>query len=724
MRLHYSILFAASMLVTSCASDAEKPKLAQAAPDTNVVSPAALTTNAPAKSVIRIDPATIATSPGLQEVIQLCRANVEESVVLAYIERSPIAYNPSVEEILYLNDIGISPQVVAALLNHGRELETQAAENAARTLPPATPVLENPGTAPTTATNPIAVGAPNIIPGTITESSSVQYVQSAPPVVPETQVITTTETIVPQQQVTLNYFYSSLSPYGTWMQVDDYGWCWQPSVVNSYSTWQPYGDRGRWLYTDCGWYWQSDYSWGWAPFHYGRWFRHERSGWMWRPDTEWGSAWVSWRRSPEYCGWAPLPPEAYYNRVHGLGYHGRYVGIGFDFGLSFESYTFIPLGHFYDRNPYAHFVSRDHMRPHFGQTTVENNYHRGPGDRVINEGIGRDRISASTRSEIRQVSVRDMPQGQAHAIRPDRTGREGKNDVIYRPNPQQPPAAMPSVTAKRIENNRPPVSISAPGTSRSVFSPRLAEFQTSPPKPTISRSPTAPSLTTPRAMDNPSIGRRETPASSPAPIIAPMPKAVENRRQFSERAPVTSPAMAPANANATPATSPKPIERRADPSPRMPVSNGRAPEWPARANSPTPSPAGTPTLSAPMPTVRSQSAPNYSKPPDPIRSMDTFNPTRTPMTPPVASPAQGMRFNAASSPVPMNQNVSAPAMRRMESAPVRQIQQAPARFSPPPVSPASSPRAPSPSVGPSPRPAMAPASSSPGRANQTNDKRP
>ena len=62
----------------------------------------------------------------------------------------------------------------------------------------------------------------------------------------------------------------------------------------------------------CGWYWMSDYSWGWAPFHYGRWFHHARFGWCWMPDTVWGPSWVTWRYSDDYCGWAPLPPGAIY----------------------------------------------------------------------------------------------------------------------------------------------------------------------------------------------------------------------------------------------------------------------------------------------------------------------------------------------------------------------------------------------------------------------------
>ena len=36
-------------------------------------------------------------------------------------------------------------------------------------------------------------------------------------------------------------------------------------VVGINRNWQPYCDSGHWrLITDAGWFWQSDYSWGWA----------------------------------------------------------------------------------------------------------------------------------------------------------------------------------------------------------------------------------------------------------------------------------------------------------------------------------------------------------------------------------------------------------------------------------------------------------------------------
>ena len=86
----------------------------------------------------------------------------------------------------------------------------------------------------------------------------------------------------------------------------------------------------------------SDYSWGWAAFHYGRWFHHERFGWCWTPDTVWGPSWVTWRYSVDYCGWAPLPPFTVFVSGIGFIYRGAAVGVGFDFGLGAGFFTFVP----------------------------------------------------------------------------------------------------------------------------------------------------------------------------------------------------------------------------------------------------------------------------------------------------------------------------------------------------------------------------------------------
>ena len=112
------------------------------------------------------------------------------------------------------------------------------------------------------------------------------------------------------QDISVNFFYDNLNG-GSWFEVGDYGYCWQPDVAVNDSSWRPYAD-GYWAYTDDGWTWVSYEDFGWATYHYGRWVRLADYGWVWKPGYEWGPAWVSWRTGGNYIGWAPLPPETEY----------------------------------------------------------------------------------------------------------------------------------------------------------------------------------------------------------------------------------------------------------------------------------------------------------------------------------------------------------------------------------------------------------------------------
>lgn len=117
--------------------------------------------------------------------------------------------------------------------------------------------------------------------------------------------------------VDIGFFYSDLQPYGRWVDEPNYGTCWVPSGVAA--DWRPYWD-GHWVYTDFGWTWVSDEPWGWAVYHYGRWFDDPEYGWVWVPGNTWGPAWVDWRWSDECVGWAPLPPEAGWGAWGGLSF--------------------------------------------------------------------------------------------------------------------------------------------------------------------------------------------------------------------------------------------------------------------------------------------------------------------------------------------------------------------------------------------------------------------
>jgi hypothetical protein len=66
-------------------------------------------------------------------------------------------------------------------------------------------------------------------------------------------------------------FQPLLSPHGEWIHVPPHGLVWRPSVAVVGADFVPYATGGEWVYTDYGWSFETQWEWGWAPFHYGRW---------------------------------------------------------------------------------------------------------------------------------------------------------------------------------------------------------------------------------------------------------------------------------------------------------------------------------------------------------------------------------------------------------------------------------------------------------------------
>ena len=183
--------------------------------------------------------------------------------------------------------------------------------------------------------------------------------------------------------ISFNTFYNELSPYGRWVNDINYGQVWIADAPG----FEPYYDNGHWIYTSYGWTWVSDYPWGWAPFHYGRWTYLPTWGWAWVPGYEWGPAWVGWCQNDGYYGWAPLSP-----------------GIGFSF-----SYNSIPYNYWrFVRQQYItgpqlrnHIIRPERNRTEFRNVTVINNtqvtnnvtYVAGPKREAV-ERITRQKITA------------------------------------------------------------------------------------------------------------------------------------------------------------------------------------------------------------------------------------------------------------------------------------------------------------------------------------------
>src|SRR3990172_2043857 len=119
----------------------------------------------------------------------------------------------------------------------------------------------------------------------------------------------------------VDIFYEELAPHGDWFEHPRWGLVWQPRVERD---WRPYS-QGYWtLMEEYGWYWVSDEPFAWAVFHYGRWPYDEDDGWLWIPDTEWGPAWVIWRWSDDYVGWAALGPDSSWDPDGELRYDVEY----------------------------------------------------------------------------------------------------------------------------------------------------------------------------------------------------------------------------------------------------------------------------------------------------------------------------------------------------------------------------------------------------------------
>jgi hypothetical protein len=107
----------------------------------------------------------------------------------------------------------------------------------------------------------------------------------------------------------------SLQPYGEWVDDPDYGQVWRPYATDVGMDFTPYESGGGWVDTDGGWAFDSEYDWGWLPFHYGQWAWMSGGYWGWCRGHHWSPAWVDWRHGGGLVGWRPIAPELH-------GHHG------------------------------------------------------------------------------------------------------------------------------------------------------------------------------------------------------------------------------------------------------------------------------------------------------------------------------------------------------------------------------------------------------------------
>lgn len=389
-----------------------------------------------------VPPAELDLPKPVSEVIRLAHLQLGEGVLTNYIATLREPFQLDSDQIVYLRDVGVSPSVIEALLVKQQDLEPQSIsktepkpekpEDQVQPIPPAQQVAYASPVPPT----------PTQYPGGATDSPQIQ-VGPAVPAVPSAS-----EEPAPVVN-NFNFFYDSLAPYGNWITVPSFGFVWQPSCAVVNPGWRPYWNNGGWVWSDCGWFWNSNYSWGWAPFHYGNWFNSPGVGWCWAPGSVWGPSWVTFRYSSGFCGWAPLPPGCGWSSGVGLTWAGSGIGVSFGFGYSAANYCWTPTSYFAVQNC-ANFGIVGNQAGHiYNNSQVINNYVVGNNNTIINGGIDPGQIQKHSRSEIRKVQLADANSPTASSGRMlSRPGSTASQLAVYRPAVSQGSAAPRTVVAR------------------------------------------------------------------------------------------------------------------------------------------------------------------------------------------------------------------------------------------------------------------------------------
>lgn len=332
----------------------------------------------------------------------------------------------------------------------------------------------------------------------------------------------------PVEAVSYQTFYDALSPYGQWINYPGYGYVWAP---NAGAGFVPYQTGGYWVYTSYGWTWASNFAWGWAPFHYGRWFYDNFYGWVWVPGTVWGPAWVAWRQTSDYYGWAPLLP-------------GINISINIGNRIPSNYWVFVPQRYITSRSVGHYYVSPRRNVTIINNSTIINNVYNGRGGAGVRYfgGPPHREVEQVTRTNIRPVRV-------VNTSTP--TTRVSNNSLeIYRPrvvssatgnNGSSAPAPARVIQARPANNGvaqpQRPVENNNAGENRAPTR-TTAPRQNNVPAPSQQARPAAPqrTITPPTRSNVPQVQQR-----APEPtrrVTRPAPQRTERARESSNPAPV------------------------------------------------------------------------------------------------------------------------------------------------------------------------------------------
>ena len=443
--------------------------------------------------------------------------------------------------------------------------------------------------------------------------------------------------------VSVDYFYDNLSG-GNWIDVEGYGYGWQPDVAVNDQNWRPYAD-GYWAYTDDGWTWISYEDFGWATYHYGRWANLADYGWTWFPgdDLDWGPAWVSWRTGGDYVGWAPLPP-----RGAGVVYEGRPIGpqVDIEYDIGPEFYNFCEVRYIGEpvlRNyiaPRVQNVTYINNTVNVTNITVQNNV-------VYNYGPNYEVLSAQSARPIQRLSIERQSATNLSAA--------AKSGSLTKVQGNKLVVAAPAKLAKAPATAKPPTvktKVAQPKLNRGWAGvPNEAQLKqkikTENPKnvPPPTRAAARGGGTPPSAAG----AGATTPAAAGAPAISPGPK---GRPAHTPPGARTTPQGAkPMSPGPAAGVSPSPFERG-----KQPAGAGGRPQ-PGATTSPAGAPVKTPVQSfRPSPPPPKQGQPQTGRFTPAPKPGQTGKPANTPErgrskgfgtegreTPPPAGPGAGQR---------------------------------------------------------------------------------
>lgn len=311
-------------------------------------------------------------SPDLQEVVKLSQSHMGDDVIVNYIKNSGKTYNLSTNDIIFLNDQGLSQDVISAL-----QTVSYANPN-----PPAEPEIN------------FSYFHDQLAPfGNWVNVGGTMYWH-------------------PDQAIAANTDWRPYYDMGQWVLTDN-GLFWKSDY--------PWGDipfhYGRWVLDPVlGWLWAPDYTWG--------------PAWVfWRQDEADGA--IGWAPLP--VGAVFVGGVFMFNGVRegvdfdfGLG-EACFTFVGYD---HFNEDFFRLRGH-----EWPYHIGREMRHRIYGRSVIRNDFRQDGQGRFLNNGIGRDLIEQLTHVEHssfeeRPPAVDRKAPEEARNYRNEQPGKQADNALI------------------------------------------------------------------------------------------------------------------------------------------------------------------------------------------------------------------------------------------------------------------------------------------------------